>query len=258
MLQYALAAIIIGGARLYRPEGSRVWTYVLVAILLLYPIAAVATLHDITQLTPRTYDAQLTRWDAMLAPNASQAAARLLFRSQWITGLCSIVYEYIVTIAMAAAALRWRRFGVRDTFNLPALLLITAVVGRLCYRFMPAVGPLYAWPKFPLRPESVLVDPAAFRNAMPSLHFAAALLTAVALWPFGAAGRVTAIALLLLMILATVGSGEHYVVDLIAAMPFTAFVLLIGRGMSSRLPYTGEAAERPCVIREVRRRHAAR
>lgn len=58
------------------------------------------------------------------------------------------------------------------------------------------------------------------RNAMPSLHFAWAAI----LWRSTAGARasirVTAGTLVLLTVVATIGLGEHYVVDLIAAVPF--------------------------------------
>jgi hypothetical protein len=71
---------------------------------------------------------------------------------------------------------------------------------------------------------SLMVAPIAIadapRNAMPSLHFSAALLVFwnSVEWPKWA--RALTAFFLLFTVLATMGFGEHYLVDLIVAVPF--------------------------------------
>jgi len=99
--------------------------------------------------------------------------------------------------------------------------------GYCLYLLLPACGPEYAFAGFPaVRPGmpalhtlQVLAPP----NCMPSLHTSTALL---ACWFCGRwrLARWTARLNLLLTVLATLATGEHYLVDLVVAAPFTAFV----------------------------------
>jgi hypothetical protein len=64
-------------------------------------------------------------------------------------------------------------------------------------------------------------------NAMPSLHLAWALLCLFYVHRLGIGMRILACTFALLTAIATVASGQHYVVDLIAAVPFS-FAVWIG------------------------------
>ena len=88
-----------------------------------------------------------------------------------------------------------------------------------CYLLFPAVGPQYAfidWPGQAAQLQAV-IGAAHPRNCMPSMHFTWAALAAVNVrgrWQplfFAYAG---------LMGLATVAGGEHYFIDVLAAIPF--------------------------------------
>ena len=88
-----------------------------------------------------------------------------------------------------------------------------------CYLLFPAVGPQYAFIDWPAQTAQLqaVVGAAHPRNCMPSMHFTWAALAAVNVrgrWQplfFAYAG---------LMGLATVASGEHYSIDVLAAIPF--------------------------------------
>jgi hypothetical protein len=108
--------------------------------------------------------------------------------------------------------------------------LATGPVGVLFYNLLPALGPVHIFGKaFPWHPLPVaqatklFLEPIAVAgapNAIPSLHMAWALLA----WWYsrGLSGweRSIAFAFLFFTVLATVGTGEHYFVDLIVAFPF--------------------------------------
>jgi hypothetical protein len=141
-------------------------------------------------------------------------------------------------LAFAAAV---SRHGLFNVFLILAYVLLPAVIGLtwaleqdrhmrravavggcfcfLFYFLFPAVGPAhFDWVKgvpFPLNPL----------NCMPSMHFTWALLLAInarskelrlALW--GYAGIIG---------VATVGIGEHYVVDLLAAVPYALVIQFV-------------------------------
>jgi len=109
------------------------------------------------------------------------------------------------------------------------------VIGILTYNLFPATGPIHVFgglfPAHPLGAEQARTLPLApipaqgSRNAIPSLHMAWILwcwwwvrglqpwLKAVILW------------FVLFTVIATLGTGEHYLIDLIVAFPFTLMLL---------------------------------
>jgi hypothetical protein len=96
------------------------------------------------------------------------------------------------------------------------------------YNILPATGPCYifgaAFPdRLPTAAQAGLqmtVVGAAARNAIPSMHLACALLILWTCRPLGPWVRGGAAVFLILTVLATLGFGEHYVVDLVAAVPY--------------------------------------
>jgi hypothetical protein len=69
-----------------------------------------------------------------------------------------------------------------------------------------------------------LVDPAGWRNGMPSLHLGSVLLGYWHARPFGRWAKLVAGVFVVGTILATMGLGEHYMVDLVVALPFTLMI----------------------------------
>ncbi|MGO9324094.1 MAG: phosphatase PAP2 family protein [Terracidiphilus sp.] len=103
------------------------------------------------------------------------------------------------------------------------------VTGPLLYALFPACGPLYAFGKHWLSPPAV--QPVAIRlagmpNAFPSLHVGTAFLFLL-LAP-GKLWKAVAFAFLALTCLATISTGEHYVIDLIPGLAFGAFAAAVG------------------------------
>ena len=121
------------------------------------------------------------------------------------------------------------------------LLIATAnmIIGYALYMFYPAAGPVYAFPgsfgaHAPVLRGVYAQAISAPANAMPSLHISAALL----IWwnsrhlPWA---RRVAMAYLCLTVLATLGLGEHYFLDLVVAVPYALFIQAIGERGRSRL-----------------------
>jgi hypothetical protein len=103
------------------------------------------------------------------------------------------------------------------------------VTGPLLYALFPACGPLYAFGKQWLHPPAV--QPVAIRlagmpNAFPSLHVGTAFL--FLLFAPGKFWKAVAFAFLALTCLATLSTGEHYVIDLIPGFAFGAFAAAVG------------------------------
>jgi len=108
--------------------------------------------------------------------------------------------------------------------------LATGPVGVLFYNVLPALGPAHlfgtAFPWHPLTVEQssrLFVEPLVLSgapNAIPSLHMAWVLLVwwysrGLAWWE-----RSVAFAFVFFTVLATMGTGEHYFIDLVVAFPF--------------------------------------
>ncbi|MGD1106643.1 MAG: phosphatase PAP2 family protein [Terracidiphilus sp.] len=107
------------------------------------------------------------------------------------------------------------------------------VTGPLLYALLPACGPIYAFGKQWLSPPPALfvVQPVPIRlagmpNAFPSLHVGTAFL--FLLFAPGKLWKAVAFAFLAATCLATLSTGEHYVIDLIPGLAFGAFAAAVG------------------------------
>ena len=179
----------------------------LVLLCAAYPFIAYAVLSGIGRITPTLYDGLLTRLDGETGHAAIVACARMLHASPALAFIARWSYDGSVLIAMLAIAARWRLKSGGDMV-LPAALLIAGALAPLCYLTVPAVGPHFVGQN-----DSP-------RNAMPSLHFALALIVVIALWEVGMIARTLGLTFVALTILATLGFGEHYLIDLVLAVPF--------------------------------------
>jgi membrane-associated phospholipid phosphatase len=193
--------------------------------------------------TPFTVDPALLRIDLALFGEATYATGRLLLRHPWLrwTAVYCYVALPLVGAAVYSLALIGRSGRVRPT-TLLCLWGVAGALGAVCYPLAPSVGPAWVFPGWPwhlppLHLDRTLGPPEVPRNAMPSLHAAWALLVC---WGAREAPRwVWALLLpwVLLMLLATVGIGGHYVIDLVAALPLAAaaawITSRIGRGLPS-------------------------
>lgn len=92
-----------------------------------------------------------------------------------------------------------------------------------------------------------MILPGVRLNAMPSLHIVWTVLILRYGWVLGSASRFGLVLFFLLTILATLGSGEHYAVDLIAALPCAVFInwitALHGKLQAQTLPVNGPNPE---------------
>jgi hypothetical protein len=106
---------------------------------------------------------------------------------------------------------------------------ISGIIAAFLYILFPGTGPVHAFPGlFPSHlpgPLSVSLGLSnlgshAPRNAMPSLHLAWAIILARSTIGAGRLLRVGTFAFAAFIALATLGSGEHYLIDLVVALPF--------------------------------------
>jgi PAP2 superfamily len=178
-------------------------------------------------LSPLTFDAHLLAADGAFGFQPSFVLGRVIGGHPTLWDLTSTVY-YALPFAVAllcAAQLGRRPDEVR---RLLWLFGIMSAVGFCLYAVCPATGPIYAFRGFPLRAPDLsglslapLAVPSAPRNAIPSLHFSTALLVFWNTSQLRRSGRIAAALFLAGTAFATLALGEHYLIDIVVAFPFS-------------------------------------
>ena len=213
--------------------GVQVYATISAVLLLTVESGAATVLNWTERLHPKTLDLFLYSFDGSLGTQFSflmgQAFAKWpLFRITAVTFYSGLP----VAIALICAQQIAKR--KRKGLSAVAALVFTGPIGVIFYNFFPALGPrLIAQLHFPFqiltRAQTMtlaVVEVAAPgpRNAIPSLHMAWVLL----IWWYSRGMRwwIRGIAMLFLIftVAATMGSGEHYFVDLVVGIPFAAFI----------------------------------
>jgi PAP2 superfamily len=201
------------------------------------PLAITGSMH------PKTLDLFLYNFDASLGVQLSFKVGQVVLRSRWLTQVALLFYFALPVPVMLVYANQLVSRG-RAAMSVFLGFFIAGPVAIIFYNLLPACGPIYLFgSRFPFDPLSgqqlkeMLVQPTLIsgaRNAFPSLHLAWALL---ALWyAEGLSYWTKSFLVLFLMgtVLATLGLGEHYFIDLVAAFPF---VLMIHAGCALHIPW---------------------
>jgi hypothetical protein len=193
-----------------------------------------STLLDITEkLHPKTFDLFLYSFDCSLRVQFSFLMGQLFWTWPWVRFVCLVIYLALPLPLALVYAAQLRRQKEKALAVMLAFL-VTGPVGVLFYNMLPSCGPAHIFgAAFPFHPPSIAdvmhmnVVPVLLkgaRNAIPSLHMAWVLLV----WwnSRGLARWIRAIALLfvVLTVMATLGTGEHYFIDLVVAFPFSLMV----------------------------------
>jgi hypothetical protein len=177
---------------------------------------------------PQTLDLYLLSFDASLHVQLSFVFGQVLAYSR---SLRNVGLFFYIGLPMPIALIysgRLLRSGTK-AFTVMLAFLLTGPIGILFYNLFPACGPIHVAHRFfPFHPLSVadtsrlLLEPVTIegaRNAIPSLHMAWTLLAwwysdGLSWWE-----RAVAFLFLAFTVLATLGTGEHYFVDLVVAFP---------------------------------------
>jgi hypothetical protein len=153
--------------------------------------------------------------------------------------LCSIGLALPIVLVYAGQFVRSKR----KSFPVMLAFLITGSVGILFYNLFPACGPQHLLPqRFPFFPlpigtiARVYLKPVAIEgpcHAIPSLPMAWTLLA----WWYSRGltwwERSIAMTFLVFTGVATLGTGEHYFVDLVVAFPLALLIEAIGSSSRS-------------------------
>jgi hypothetical protein len=187
------------------------------------------------KLHPKTLDLFLLFFDGSLGFQPSFVVGQLFHHAQWLESISMFIY---VTLPFSMAVAYSNQLLRNKSFALPMMVafVITGPLGVLFYNTFPATGPIHIFlADFPQHAPkaqdfaqvllaSVPVDLATPRNAIPSLHMAWVILAWW--WSRGLSWIPKAIVLIYVVftVLATLGSGEHYLVDLVVALPFAVML----------------------------------
>jgi hypothetical protein len=175
----------------------------------------------------RTYDHLLYAFDGTLLRIAPGQTVAALFRSfPWVGEAASAAYQGLLIFPPLYRGWALHR-GLRGGgINVMHAFVAAGVAGFILYQVCPAEGPVYSfgtqfpnhlpnWGEISLAPYLS----AGVHNAIPSMHMAWALLILWSAFELGPLALATAGGLVGLTLLATLGSGEHYLVDLVVSVP---------------------------------------
>lgn len=232
---FAILALFIW--MLFRPYSAAPWKILgAFGLLLISGPVMMAALQTASHLYPVKYDYVLQALDKSLGLTAFQVA-RLFNDGE--RKILIAVYELL-----GAAMVAWYGIYVvirpEQSRKLLYSYLILYVSGAALYGIVPAMGPRYAFnATFPVGQPTFVAAPAVlhgYPNAMPSLHMATALMLVL----FNGRSR-WLLGISCAFLVGTIGATlalEHYVIDLIVAVPFACFAFeLAQRRVSMALKY---------------------
>lgn len=195
------------------------------------------SMHHVTEaLHPKTFDLFLYSFDCSMRVQISFLMGQVFWKWRWLQFVCLVIYNTL-PLALALTYAAQLRRTVRDALMVMLVFVVTAPAGFLFYNLLPACGPVHVFgAAFPWHPvpiaevarwqvEPILVK--GLRNAIPSLHMTWVLLVwwnskGLARWV-----RAIALAFVVFTAMATLGTGEHYFIDLVVAFPFSLMVQAI-------------------------------
>lgn len=238
LLGFWFAALFVSGTRIAkadRPGGLREFDRVLVMFALPFAIPlTLAGLWITGHILQTTYDNYFYAFDGLLPVPVARGLARFCADHQWAWQACSIVYYDFLFVLCAFVVLRWRQDG-EAAGQLLARWVFATLVGYALYYWLPGVGPDVAFygggsnlDSLPSPGQVELTLLSGFegrpRNAMPSLHVTWALLIAFASIELATLVRAFGALYALATVVATLGLREHYLIDLVVAVPFAVAV----------------------------------
>ncbi len=184
---------------------------------------------------PLKLDYYLYAFDGSLGFQPSFILGRFVASTPALFWLTLMVYNSVGFWFCVLYAAHLRIHG-QFRFNIVRLFVANTCIGCALYFLFPATGPKYAYPAFPHLPVVVQAGAVLLTgrpNAMPSLHFGGSLLLFWMSRPWRWLRMVTG-AICVVTALATMSSGEHYMIDLVVAMPYALAILALASDVRER------------------------
>jgi hypothetical protein len=222
-----LALAFCGYLQSYSQNRKRAdWLTAAIAVALPMNILAQALVTAMGKWRPYRLDLYAYQFDAWLGEPSFRIGQALVCHEGWIGSSVPCLWPVSFGDGVRLRVSVWCRTEA-ETLALAKTFAIAWLTLPVLYVLCPISGPAFAFPQFPGLPahvvaHGILLD--APPNGMPSGHFTCALLVAWFLrhWRWG---RVSGALFVVLTLLATLGSGQHYAIDLIAALAYTAALL---------------------------------
>lgn len=227
--------LFLASKAVWEPHTDRKKTYRILlpaSALTFLVLASVYSLNMASYLHAKTFDLYTFVFDGSLGFQPSFTCGRILGANAWLFPLVKVTYEAIV-LAMAVFYVAFMGRRERPIWELIELPFAAAMVGYLFFSVFPVCGPRYGFPaSFPwghtpysdlagMKLERIPINWLVPRNGVPSLHFSWALLIWWNTRTLPRWARITALAFVLATAFDALATGEHYLFDLIAALPFS-------------------------------------
>ncbi len=239
-----LSCAVLWNGRDREPGAYRALSPAIVLAFLV--LGAQYSLNMASLLHPKTFDSYAFAFDGSLGFEPSFALGRFLDSKPWLFPFVKVSYEGIL-LAMAALYAGFMRRRDKPVWEIIEVLFASAMIGYAFFSIFPVCGPRYAFGQdFPgaivpyalfhqFVPARVAVAPLFPRNGVPSLHLTWALLIWLNTRSLPRWARLAALTLVLATVFDTLASGEHYLFDLVVALPFTLWMqALVARTVSIR------------------------
>jgi hypothetical protein len=229
-----LASLVIAATNAARTKGATrsEWLSILLpgAVLPAFVLASDFFLGLTALLHPRVLDSSVLVADTFFGRQPSFLVGRLFEDVPALAVASRFVYWNLPLALAFVYGARRRRDPERSDAVLFSFIAV-GLFGFALYHLYPVVGPTFFVRGFPADPaqwpdaaRAYLVPIPVFRNCMPSLHTAWALLLFWHSRPLARTLRWWAAAWLAFTELGTLGFGYHYAMDLVVAVPFTMAV----------------------------------
>jgi PAP2 superfamily len=235
-----LGSFLVLGVRAARSSGlDRKRLFVLLGPalgLVFFIFSAQRALNLADLLYPKTFDLYLYVFDGSLGFEPSFLLGHLFQHSLVIRNIGLLAYETLPLVMALVYAGYIDPRATKPAWYILELFFAAGLLGWVFYNFVPGTGPAYAFAGlFPDRGlpyhllhrlllERIPVSGDFPRNAIPSLHMGWVLLLWWSCRRFSRGARVAAFLYLLVTIMATLGTGEHYFIDLVVGVPFALMV----------------------------------
>jgi hypothetical protein len=232
-----LASLVVLGLRAVWTEGEKQKLLALAFapsfLFAAFMVCAGAVLERTQLWHTKVLDLYLFSFDASLHVQLAFLMGQLYSVWPWFRAIGTALYIGLpIPLAMVYSGQLIR--DREKAYPAMAALLLTGPIGIVFYNCFPALGPAHIFLQdFPWHPMSTLQaahllrEPIAVKgvqNAIPSLHIAWVLLAwwysrGLSVWERG-----IALTFVVFTVFATLGTGEHYFVDLVVAYPFSVMM----------------------------------
>ena len=206
-------------------DDRRVKMFLASILLLLVSVFVPAALAFFHPPNPLRYDLYLHALDHGIGFCVPQYFFGLVRSSPALARLTIGLYQLLP--AMMLAGYGWALYSSPEA-NACLLSYLFSAVSAWLYWIVPAAGPVFVLgatlaSPHPTPAVSLIQVPFA-SNCIPSMH----LSTAICAWYFSRKhelGRRISLAYIFITVFATLALGEHYIIDLVVALPFVVFLV---------------------------------